>query len=201
VVDLDGARAGGRRQASTIAAIVAAVAGSGPRLQVAGGLRSAGAVADVLAAGVDRVVIGTLALRDRDLVESLIERHGSERIAVALDVRDGKAIGDGWVPGAPGVPVAEALAGLEAVGVATFAVTSIERDGLLGGPDLALLESCARSSAAAVIASGGVRSIADLQAVRGVGCGGAIVGRAIYDGSLDLRAAIAAMSEAPSGPS
>jgi phosphoribosylformimino-5-aminoimidazole carboxamide ribotide isomerase len=203
VVDLDGARAGGRRQASTIAAIVAALDGAGPRLQVAGGLRSPEAIADVLEAGAERVVIGTLALRDPDVVASLIGRHGPGRIAVALDVRDGMAIGDGWVPGAAGVPVADALARLEALGVATFAVTSIERDGLLGGPDLALLESCVGSTAAIVVASGGIRSVADLQAVRDIGCGGAIVGRAIYDGSLDLRAAIAAItaiSEAAPGP-
>jgi len=199
VVDLDGARAGGRRQVSTIEAIVASLAGAGPRLQVAGGLRSAEAIADVLGAGVERVVVGTVALRDPDLVAALIGRHGPDRIAVALDVRDGMAIGDGWVPGAPGVPVADALARLAAVGVATFAVTSIERDGLLGGPDLALLASCAGSTAATVVASGGIRSIADLQAVRDIGCSGAIVGRAIYDGRLDLRAAIAAISEAP-GP-
>ena len=79
---------------------------------------------------------------------------------------------------------------------ATFAVTAIDRDGLLGGPDVSLLERTLDATGAAILASGGIRSIADLEAVRGIGCAGAIVGRAIYDGSLDLGAAIRSMSTA-----
>jgi phosphoribosylformimino-5-aminoimidazole carboxamide ribotide isomerase len=197
VVDLDGARAGERRQAATIAAIVAGTAadvGPRPRIQVAGGLRTLEAIAGVLETGVDRVVIGTAALRDSALVRDAIARHGADRIAVALDIRDGIAIGDGWVAGAAGAPLATVLADLSDAGVATFIVTAIERDGLLSGPDLGLLESCVRSTSAAVFASGGIRSIADLEAVRDIGCGGAIVGRAIYDGTLDLGTAIAALT-------
>jgi phosphoribosylformimino-5-aminoimidazole carboxamide ribotide isomerase len=200
VVDLDGARAGERRQASAIAPIVAAFEGNGPRFQVAGGLRTSEDIANVLEAGADRVVIGTAALSDPAFVGAAIERHGPERVAIALDVRDGLAIGDGWVHGAAGVPMADALARLAAVGVTIFAVTAIERDGLLGGPDLALLDACVNLTGAAVLASGGIRSIADLDAVRRLGCAGAIVGRAIYDGSLDLESAIAAMGEPAANP-
>jgi phosphoribosylformimino-5-aminoimidazole carboxamide ribotide isomerase len=198
-VDLDGARAGERRQTTTIAAIAEAFAelpADGPRLQVAGGLRSREAINEVLALGVERVVIGTAALRDPELIAAAIADHGPGRIAVALDVRDGLAIGEGWVSGATGVPVEEALAGLISLGVTTFAVTSIERDGLLGGPDLELLAACVGATRAgatrvAILASGGIRSIADLEAVRAIGCAGAIVGRAIYDGSLDVADAVA----------
>jgi phosphoribosylformimino-5-aminoimidazole carboxamide ribotide isomerase len=197
LVDLDGARAGERRQGSTIAAVAAALPSDGPRLQVAGGLRSAEAIADVLALGVARVVIGTAALRDPAFIATAIADHGPGRIVVALDVRDGMAIGDGWVRGAAGVPVDQALDRLASVGVTTFAVTSIERDGLLGGPDLELLDSCVRSTAATILASGGIRSVDDLAAVRQIGCGGAIVGRAIYDGSLDLAAAIVLEGRTP----
>jgi phosphoribosylformimino-5-aminoimidazole carboxamide ribotide isomerase len=196
-VDLDGARAGERRQTTTISAIAAALAAlpsGGPHLQAAGGLRSREAIDEVLAIGVERVVIGTAALRDPELVGEAIAGHGPDRIAVALDVRDGLAIGDGWVPGATGLPAGEALAGLASLGVTTFAVTAIERDGLLGGPDLELLAACVKASGAAILASGGIRSIADLEAVRAIGCAGAIVGRAIYDGSLDLADAIAMAS-------
>ncbi|HEX2754041.1 MAG TPA: 1-(5-phosphoribosyl)-5-[(5-phosphoribosylamino)methylideneamino] imidazole-4-carboxamide isomerase [Candidatus Limnocylindrales bacterium] len=193
IVDLDGARAGERRETSVISALVALLRGLGSRVQVAGGLRTAQAVADVLEAGTERVVIGTAALRDPAFVEAACARHGPPRIAVALDVRDGDAIGDGWVAGAAGVPVVDALSRLAAVGVTTFAVTAIERDGLLDGPDLALLERCVRSTDAAVLASGGIRSVDDLEAVGRIGCSGAIVGRAIYDGSLDLAAAISAI--------
>ena len=197
LVDLDGARAGERRQGSTIAAIAAALPADGPLLQVAGGLRSGQAIADVLALGVERVVIGTAALRDAAFVANAILDHGPGRIVVALDVRDGTAIGDGWVPGAAGVPVDEAMDRLTTVGVTTFAVTSIERDGLLGGPDLDLLGSCVRSTGASILASGGIRSVDDLETVRQIGCRGAIVGRAIYDGSLDLAAAIALENAPP----
>ena len=200
VVDLDGARAGERRQASAIAALVAMFEGNGPRFQVAGGLRTSEDIANLLSTGVDRVVIGTAALSDPAFVGAAIERHGPDRIAIALDIRGGRAIGDGWVPGAAGVPMADALARLAAVGVAIFAVTAIERDGLLGGPDLALLDACVNLTGAAVLASGGMRSIADLDAVRRLGCAGAIVGRAIYDGSLDLELAIAAMGQPAANP-
>jgi phosphoribosylformimino-5-aminoimidazole carboxamide ribotide isomerase len=200
VVDLDGARAGERRQASAIAAVVAAFEGNGPRFQVAGGLRTGEDIANVLETGADRVVIGSAALSDPAFVGAAIERHGPDRIAIALDIRDGRAIGHGWIPGAAGVPMAVALARLAAAGVTVFVVTAIERDGLLGGPDLALLDACVNLSGAAVLASGGIRSIADLEAVRRLGCAGAIVGRAIYDGSLDLRSAIAAMGQRTMNP-
>ena len=196
VVDLDGARAGERRQTSSIARIVAEFDGDGPRFQVAGGLRTAEAVAEAITAGADRIVIGTAALLDSSIVAAAITQHGPDRIAVAVAVRDGLAIGDGWVSTGRGVPLAALLDRLGAIGVATIAVTAIEHDGLLGGPDLALLDACVRSTAATVLASGGIRSIADLEAVRAVGCGGAIVGRAIYDESLDLRAAIVALNAA-----
>jgi len=190
VVDLDGARAGERRQASTIAAIIASFDERRPRLQVAGGLRTGTDISDVLGAGVDRVVVGTAALVDPAFVCGAIERHGPERIAIALDIRDGRAVGDGWISDAAALPVSDALARLAAVGATTVAVTAIERDGLLGGPDLALLDLCVNRTGAAILASGGIRSIADLEAVRRLGCAGAIVGRALYDGSLDLSVAI-----------
>ena len=191
VVDLDGARAGERRQTATIAALVAALADQGTDLQVAGGVRTATAIADVLAAGAARVVLGSVAIRDPEVVGVAIQTPGPARIAVALDVRDGLAVGDGWVAGAAGAPVEEMLARLDTLGAATLVVTAIDRDGLLGGPDLSLLARVIDRTRAAVIASGGIRSLADLDAVREIGCSGAIVGRAIYDGGLDLRAAIA----------
>ena len=195
VVDLDGARTGERRQSASIAGIVDALRGLGPRVEVAGGLRTMTAIDAVLGAGADRVVIGTAALRDPDFAAEACDRHGSSRIAVAIDVRDGIAVGDGWVAGASGVPVEATIRRLTVAGVATFAVTSIARDGLLEGPDLELLRTCIDLTDATVIASAGIRSIADLDAVRRIGCSGAIVGRALYDGTLDLRSAIAALGD------
>jgi phosphoribosylformimino-5-aminoimidazole carboxamide ribonucleotide (ProFAR) isomerase len=113
---------------------------------------------------------------------------------VALDVRDGQAVGEGWRDRAPGVEVAAALARLAGEGVATFEVTAIDRDGGLGGPDLELLSRLVDLDLGRIIASGGIRSVDDLLAVRSLGCSGAIVGRALYDGSLDLAASIAAFT-------
>ncbi len=193
VVDLDGARAGERRQADAIAAIRRAVPFT-VRLQVGGGLRSAAAVAETLDAGADRAVLGTAALRDPALLAAAIDRHGSDRIAVALDVRDGLAVGEAWVAGAAGIPVDDAVRGATTAGATVLIVTAIDRDGLLGGPDLALFERLIGRTDAAIVASGGIASIDDLEAVRAIGCAGAIVGRALYDGRIDLGRALAAFA-------
>ncbi len=189
VVDLDGARDGKRRQAEAVARIAAAV-GKGAALEVAGGLRDEGAVEEVLAAGAARAAVGTAALRDPDLVARLIVRFGSERIAVALDVRDGLAVGHGWVAGAAGVDVEEALSAFSDRGARTFIVTAIERDGLMTGPDLQLLGRMVELDRGDIVASAGVSSLDDVAAVRRIGCVGAVVGRAVYEGRLDLAAAI-----------
>ncbi len=194
VVDLDGARAGVPRQAEVVARIVAQVGGRA-RCQVAGGLRTVEAVATALAAGAARVVIGTTALRDPALVGELVRRHGAARIVVALDVRDDLALGEAWRPGAAGRPVNEALGALADVGVERFAVTAIERDGLLAGPDLELLGRLVALGRGAIIASGGIGSLADLRAVHLLGCAGAIIGRALYESRLDLAEAVRTVAD------
>ncbi len=162
---------------------------SGDRLdvQVGGGLRDETSVASVLATGAARAVVGTAAIDDPRFAGRLVGRHGVERIAVALDVRDGDAIGSGWRAGARGVPVVDAATRITEQGVATLVVTAIERDGLLGGPDLDLLGRLVALEAADIVASGGIGSTADVLAARDAGCAGAIVGRALYEGRLDLR--------------
>ena len=189
IVDLDGARDGSRRQTEAVARIVAAV-GEGVACEVAGGLRDDEAVAAVLAAGAARVVVGTAALRDPAFAERLIARFGAERIAIALDVRDGLAVGQGWLPGASGVVVEEALTELSDRGARTFIVTAIERDGLLAGPNLELLGRMVALERGAIVASAGVSSLVDLTAVRRIGCVGAVIGRAIFEGRLDLAEAV-----------
>lgn len=193
VVDLDGARAGGQRQSELIGGLVAAV-GEAAACEVAGGLRDRAAVATALGSGASRVVVGTAALAEPGFARRLVATFGARRIVVALDVRDGLAIGEGWRSGAPGVRVEAALSRLAAEGVTTFEVTAIDRDGGLGGPDLELLSGLVALGAGRVIASGGIRSVDDVVAVRSLGCAGAIVGRALYDGSLDLAEALAALA-------
>jgi phosphoribosylformimino-5-aminoimidazole carboxamide ribotide isomerase len=191
VVDLDGARDPAARQTRLVAAIIARV-GSRAAVEVAGGLRDDRAVEASLEAGAARVILGTAALRDPAFAGRLAVRFGPERIGVALDVRDGLAVGHGWVPGAPGVAVADALTRLADVGIRIFEVTAIDRDGTLEGPDLALLASLVRHGSGAIIASAGIARAVDITAVRALGCAGAIVGRALYEGRLSLEDALAA---------
>ena len=191
VVDLDGARDPRARQTELVAAIVARV-GERARVEVAGGLRDERAVDACLGAGAARVVVGTAALRDPAFAGRLVEQFGSGQIAVALDVREGLAVGQGWVPGAEGVAVADALERLADEGVRIFEVTAIDRDGTLDGPDLAMLGGLVRRARGELIASAGVASAADITAVRALGCAGAIVGRALYEGRVTLEDALAA---------
>jgi len=191
VVDLDGARTGAPAHGSVIAAIVAAV-GDHAGVEVAGGLRDEPSVAIVLASGAARAVIGTAALGDPAFAGRLVATHGPDRIAVAIDVRDGRAVGHGWAPGTAGMDAADVIDPADAIrrlsdlGVTTFEVTAIERDGLLMGPNLELYEQLVSLDRGTIIASGGISTIDDLRAVRDLGCSGAIVGRALYEGQIDI---------------
>jgi phosphoribosylformimino-5-aminoimidazole carboxamide ribotide isomerase len=185
VVDLDGARVGEPHQLHLVAEITAGVGGRAS-VEVGGGLRTVEAVAGALAAGVQRAVMGTAALRDPAFTAAIIARHGPDRIVASIDVRNGFALGEGWREGAPGVPAADAVSMLAASGVTVFEVTAIDRDGLLHGPDLDLLRSLVALNRGRMIASGGVTSVDDILAVHAVGCEGAIVGRALYEGRVDL---------------
>lgn len=191
VVDLDGARNGGSANGDVIRAIVAAV-GSRLAVEVAGGLRTTAAVADTLATGAARAVVGTAALADPEFAGALVAEHGVDRIAVALDVRDGLAVGHGWRDGAPGTPVEVALPTLAAVGVRVFEVTAIDRDGTHGGPDVALYARLLAIAGGSIVASAGISTVDDIAAVRAIGCSGAIVGRALYDGRLSIEDALRA---------
>jgi phosphoribosylformimino-5-aminoimidazole carboxamide ribotide isomerase len=188
VVDLDGARSGTRAHMPVIAGIVAAV-GDRVAVEIAGGLRDEPSVAQVFRAGATRVVIGTRAIEEPAFAGRLVSTHGADRVAAAIDVRGGRAVGRGWATHEAGVDAGDAIRRLADAGVSTFEVTAIERDGLLGGPDLALYERLARLEAGSIIASGGVVTLDDITAIRQVGAAGVIVGRAIYEGRLDLAAA------------
>jgi phosphoribosylformimino-5-aminoimidazole carboxamide ribotide isomerase len=189
IVDLDGARAGTPRQASLIADVIQAVV---PRVacQVGGGLRTERDVDEALGHGAARVVLGTAALADPPLAGRLVRRYGADRVACAIDVRAGRAHGHAWAAGTSAEPALEVAARLASVGVSRFVVTAIERDGLLEGPNLELLAEFVGSGVGDIVASGGMSSIADLEVVRDLGCSGAIVGRAVYEGRLDLGEAV-----------
>ena len=189
IVDLDGARDGTPANRQAIAGIVGAMADRA-LAEVAGGLRTFADAATALAAGAARIVVGTAALRDPSFAGNLVATFGAERVVAAIDVREGRAVGEGWRKGAAGPVAADAIAALAGVGVRVFEVTAISRDGLLEGPDLDLLAALVAIDQGGVIASGGLSSLADLRAVADLGCKGAILGRAIYEGRIDLREAI-----------
>lgn len=189
LVDLDGARIGAPTQSAVIAGVVEAVHDR-MACEVSGGLRTLDAAADAFAGGADAIVVGTAALRDSSFAGALIQEYGPDHITCAIDVRDGEAIGEGWRPDAPGRPVEEAIEVLAGAGVQRFEVTAINRDGLLDGPDLELLRRAVAVGAGEIVASGGVASLSDLRAVADVGCLGAIVGRALYEGRVDINEAL-----------
>jgi phosphoribosylformimino-5-aminoimidazole carboxamide ribotide isomerase len=187
VVDLDAARDGER--SAEHAAVLARLAGrKGTRLQVGGGFRSAAQVEAALAACVQRVLIGTLAARDPDAVAALAAEHGP-RICVSADALDGTVRVAGWREDA-GESASSFVERFSARGVGAFLVTAIERDGTLSGPDLRLLAGVRAVTDAVLLAAGGFAALEHIAAAREAGCDGAVVGRALYDGSLNLREAL-----------
>jgi len=191
VVDLDGAKAGEPRNLDAIERIAAAVECP---IQVGGGLRDPAAVAAVLEAGAERVVIGTAALRDPEFLDAAVRAHG-ERVVVSVDARDGKVSLAGWTE-ASDVDVADAVAELSARGVARFLCTAIEVDGTMEGPALDELNRIAARTEAQVIASGGVGTIEDLEGLArmsALNVEGAIVGRALYERRFTVAEGIVAL--------
>jgi phosphoribosylformimino-5-aminoimidazole carboxamide ribotide isomerase len=186
VVDLDGAKAGEPVNTDVIARIVAAV---DLPVQLGGGLRTAEQVARVFGLGVARAILGTAAIHEPGLVAELISIYG-ERIAVGLDARDGKLAAAGWLEQTE-VRATDVARTLHAAGVRHVVYTDIRRDGTLAGPNLAALDEMIVIAGHTVIASGGIGTPDDIDAVRDVGAGGVIVGRALYDGRVHLADAIA----------
>ncbi len=192
LVDLDGARAGHPVQASLVERIISSV--SIP-CQVGGGIRTSDDARRMQALGADRVILGTALLRDRRLGPDLVKDHGAERIVAAIDVRGGMAVGSAWTAGAAGEDYGPAVERLCEAGLRWFAVTSVERDGMLTGPDLATLIALRDAfPKARLIASGGIATVADLRALAGAGMAAAILGRSLYEGRIDLTEALAATS-------
>jgi len=193
VVDLDGARAGRPENLEAVRRIAAL----GCPIQVGGGLREPGALAAVLDAGAARVVIGTAALRDPEFLARALAEHG-ERVVVSVDARGGRVSLAGWTEGTVH-DVAATVAELAQRGVARFLCTEIDVDGTMEGPALGELERICAATGAAVIASGGVGELADLQALAALGAScpnleGAIVGRALYERRFTVAEGIAALA-------
>lgn len=189
VVDLDAARTGEAANRPVVARVAAAVAAAGVRVQTGGGVRSLDDAAQLIDAGVARVVIGTAAVENPALVAEAAGRWPG-RVAVGLDHRGGEVRLRGWTEGA-GRQVADLVPAAVAAGASAVVVTDISRDGRLTGPDIDGLAALAASTGAPIIASGGVSSLADVRALAGVdGLIGVIAGKAIYEGRLELSQAL-----------
>jgi phosphoribosylformimino-5-aminoimidazole carboxamide ribotide isomerase len=182
VVDLDGARAGRPVQLDLVRRIAQTIP-----IQVGGGLRVEADVQSAVDAGAQRVVVGTGAL-DLDFARGLAERYG-ERLIVALDTRDGQIAVQGWVERSEWTMLDLARALIE-VGARRFLHTDVERDGALTSPNFASLEALL-ALGTPVIASGGVASLEHIRALRDLGAEAVIVGRALYERSIDLQEAVA----------
>ena len=197
VVDLDGAFAGISINSEMIRAIRRTVPTM--KIQLGGGIRNRGAIDAWLDLGIERVVLGTIALRDPDLVRRAAADHPG-RIVVGIDGRDGKVAVEGWAEVSE-IGVVELAHRFADAGVAAIVATDISRDGAMTGIDADAIAQFAGEVSIPVIASGGVASIADIAALKAresQGIAGAIIGRALYDGSIDPKAAISLVAEGAS---
>jgi phosphoribosylformimino-5-aminoimidazole carboxamide ribotide isomerase len=187
LVDLDGAKAGYAAAAEIVAKIAAE---SGMFVEIGGGIRNAETVKQYLDAGVGRVILGTAALRDRAFLEEMIRLYG-EKIAVGVDIKNGNVAVQGWTED-DGVKYTDFLDYLEKIGVATVICTDVSKDGAMQGTNRELYRELAEKYSFKVVASGGVSTLDDIKALAKMDIYGAIVGRALYNGAIDLKEAIAA---------
>jgi phosphoribosylformimino-5-aminoimidazole carboxamide ribotide isomerase len=193
VVDLDGAKAGQPENLETIVRITEAIE---VPIEVGGGLRDLESVSAALKAGADRVVMGTAAMRDPQFLQAALEKHGSSKIVVSVDSRDGKVSVAGWRESS-GVDVVKAVADLTGRGVKRFLFTPIEVDGMMSGPDMGELVRVAGATDASVIASGGVGELEHLRALAAdapPNVEGVIVGKALYEGKFTVPEALEALA-------
>ena len=197
VVDLDGARHGTPANLDQIERIAHAV---DVPIQVGGGLRSVAAVRDAISAGATRVVLGTAAYRDVDFLDEVVAEH-SDRVVVSVDARHGRLASAGWREQTE-IPAELVFERLGHRGVRSFVYSSIERDGMLSGPDLDEVLRIAAAVRGRFLYSGGIATLADLEALarlRQVNLAGVIVGKALYEGRFTVAQAQAALDEPARG--
>lgn len=188
LVDLDGARAAEPVNQAVMATICEAL---DIEVEVSGGLRTLYAIHAAIDYGAARIQLGSAAVKNPELVEAACAALPG-RIVVSIDARDGLVMTDGWIEGS-GMSALELARHMVELGVPRLMVTDIGQDGLMSGPNVPFLRKFVEALAVPIVASGGVTSIDHLVALAAAGCEGAIIGKALYEGVLDLPSAIAAL--------
>jgi phosphoribosylformimino-5-aminoimidazole carboxamide ribotide isomerase len=191
VVDLDGAFEGFPKNIETLRAVCLATAGRA-KIQTGGGIRQMSTIETLLAAGVQRVVLGTAAVDNQDFVRQALARYAGQ-VAIGIDARDGKAKVSGWTADSS-IGAIDLAKQLEAMGAELVIYTDISRDGVLSGPNLEATLAMIESTRLSVIASGGVASIDDIRRLGSIGhprLHGVIIGKALYEGRFHLEEALA----------
>ena len=194
VVDLDGAASGELANLEVIKAISTQV---NIPVQVGGGVRTLQAAQTLLDTGADRVVLGTAAVQAPDLVAQLCNEHGGERVVVAVDARDGRVAIKGWTEDTS-VSASEMVERMEGLGVVRFLYTDISRDGTLTLPNFEAIQELVEHTDRPILASGGISSTEHLARLAAIGVEGAILGRSLYTGDIDLGSAIRTV-DSPAG--
>lgn len=185
MVDLDGACAGARKNAHVFLEVAEA---TGLQIEVGGGIRTMEDIEYYLSRGIARVVLGSAAVKDPQLVREACKAYG-DKIAVGIDARNGFVATEGWVE-TGSVHFLELGKAMEAAGVRTLIFTDIDRDGMLSGPALDALQQLNAAVSCNIVASGGIKDIQDIRALKAAGLYGAICGRSIYKGTLSLQEAL-----------
>ena len=181
VVDLDATLRTGRNNTEIVSRIIEAV---GIPVQVAGGIRSIPDVKEMFRKNAAKVVLGTMAYKNPDSVRQLAKKN-QNKIVVSLDQNNGMVMVDGWRE-TTGLRVIDSIIFFMNLGIKEFLLTSVDRDGMLNGPDIPTLSSAVSFTSANIIASGGISSIEDAIKVRSIGCSAVILGKALYEGKLSV---------------
>ncbi len=187
IVDLDGARSGDPDNLSVVKRIVKAVQ---VPVQMGGGVRTLATAHRIIEVGVQRVMLGTVAVRDPQIVQSACAELGSEAVVVAVDSKDGQVAISGWTSTSQ-VQATDLVASMMEAGVQTFLCTDISRDGTLSGPNYDLMHGLVQVAGKGIIAAGGIASIQHLQRLTDTGVGAAVIGKALYTADIDLHEAVA----------
>jgi phosphoribosylformimino-5-aminoimidazole carboxamide ribotide isomerase len=190
VVNLDGAFGeSDHANRSALEAILNVAKGFGAQIQFGGGMRSLDAIARAFDVGVSRVVLGTLAIEQPDVVAVALRKFGVDRIAIGIDARDGFVRVRGWKDNS-GISATKLALQMRTVGLRTVIFTDVSRDGLGSGLNISATKELADVSGLAVIASGGVHTLDDVRVAREANLAGVIIGRALYEGTIDLKDAL-----------